>query len=258
MELKNLHLYLYSYFHYFVLAGVLIFFVFLYLGYDEMQQREVLEEDEIDNIKKKWDHWFDSDLKTDTKENFKEKEETKKNTKKKIEKPDILEIDEEEEKKNHKKREGAKDIFKEIGKFFKKIDKVFKDIGSFFKKFPKMMSGLLKKAGDAVKKGIITPMMNFFAKITKPILTIFGYVECGIKKIGSFFVCSKWYLLQLIGIIIYFPYRMLFFFSDTVSIEKQLWYYVYYLDSIFHDITGAHFAHFPDDVNNLCYKCKKR
>lgn len=131
---------------------------------------------------------------------------------------EILEIDEEEDKKNHKKREGAKNIF----------------------------------------AAILKPIKGLFDKITKPIRTIFDAIECGVQKIENLFVCAKWYLLQLLGIILYFPYHILFYIFGFTSFENTIWKYVYRGDNIVFNFTGFHFAHFSDDVNNLCYNCCRR
>lgn len=139
----------------------------------------------------------------------------KKETKKETLEVEILEVDEEEDNKNHKKREGAKDIF-------------------------------------AV---ILKPIKGLFDKITKPIIYIFDSVECGVKKIESLFVCAKWYLLHLLGIILYFPYHALFYLVGFTKYENMAWKYIYQGDSIFYNLTGYHFAHYSDEVTNLCYNC---
>lgn len=254
MEIKNFH----SQFYVIIFTVILLFLVILYLGYDDMKNRQASGEDVIGNNRRKWMKRFQKKNpylnEQDEIENFKDTKKEEENAEEKDTKketPDILEIDEEEDKKNDKNREGAKDIFKEIGKFFKKI-------GDFFKKFPKMMSGLLKKAGDAVKKGIITPMTKFFGKIIGPILDIGDAVECGIHKIENIFTCSKWYLLQLLGIILYFPYHILFYITGFTRFEDMMWSYVNYGDRLFYNYTGYHFAHYQDDVVNLCYICCKK
>ena len=228
MEIKDFQILL--------LAGVLLFCGILYLGFDELKRKEALGEP----IQRSWNKMFENPFLEKETENFKEKKETKEkkepkeNKEPKEEKEnlevEILEVDEEEDKKNHKKREGAKDIFAGIKKAFNKV-------------------------GDTIKKGIIKPIAGWFNKIIKPIIYIFDSVECGVKKIENLFVCAKWYLLQLLGIILYFPYHILFYLVGFTRYEKMLWKYIYQGDSIFFNLTGFHFARYSDEVTNLCYIC---
>lgn len=224
MEIKEIHILLFS--------GVLIFCGILYLGFDELKRKETLGEP----IQRTWNKGFENPFSEKETENFKEKkepkEETKKNSKKEKEtlEVEILEVDEEEDNKNHKKREGAKDIFAGIKKAFTKV-------------------------GDTIKKGVLKPIAGWFNKIIKPIIYIFDSVECGVKKIESLFVCAKWYLLQLLGIILYFPYHALFYLVGFTKYENMAWKYIYQGDTIFYNLTGYHFAHYSDEVTNLCYNC---
>jgi hypothetical protein len=230
MEIKD--------FQYLFFIGILIFCIVLYLGYNEMKYREALGEDVYGEIDKKWLQVKNPYLDDENIENFEDEEfDTEDDTEddQKSEE-NTIEIDEEEDKKKSKKREGAKNIFSGIKKG---IDKSF------------------KKAGDSITKNVLKPITGFFKIIIKPILYIFDSVECGVHKIENIFVCMKWYLLQLFGIILYFPYRILFYLTGTTSVEKTMWNAIEKGDSIFHDFTGYHFAHYQDDVTNLCYKCCK-
>ena len=219
MEIKD--------FHYPILFGILIFFFVIFLGRDEFIRRESLGEDVMGDIKKKWLNFGKKENFEDEKDEKDEKEdENFEDDEKEDEKPDTIEIDEKEDKKKTKKREGAANI----GNIFKKI-------------------------GKGIIKSIIGPMTKFFKVITRPILYIFGFVLCGFSKIVNIWVCAKWYVFNMILVILYFPYSMLFYLTGTKKIENTIWGSIYYVDSIFHDLTGYHFAHFPDDVVKLCYKC---
>lgn len=228
-----------KYFQCLIFIGILIFCFVMYLGYDDMKMREASGEDVTGNNERKWMKWFEIKnpyLDEENIENFEDKEiDTEEDEQKKSEE-NTIEIDEEEDKKKTKKREGAKSIFSGIKKG---IDKSF------------------KKAGDAITKSILKPITGFFNIIIKPILYIFDSVECGVHKIENIFVCFKWYLLQMIGVIIYFPYRIIFYLTGLTRVEKSIWKMVDKGDSFFYDFTGYHFAHFQDDVTNLCYKCCK-
>lgn len=227
-----------KYFQYLIFIGVLIFCFVMYLGYDDMKKREASGEDVMGNNERKWMKRFEIKnpyLDEEKIENFEDKEiDTEEEEDEQKLEENTIEIDEEEDKKKTKNREGAKNIFSSIKKG---IEKSF------------------KKVGDGITKSILKPMTGFFKILTKPILYIFDSVECGVKKIENLFVCAKWYLLQLLGIILYFPYHILFYLIGFTSYEKMLWKYIYRGDTIFFNLTGFHYAHYSDEVTNLCYKC---
>lgn len=222
-----------KYFQCLIFISVLIFCFVMYLGYDDMKKREASGEDVMGNNERKWMKWFEIKnpyLDEENIENFEDKEDddiskSEENT---------IEIDEEEDKKKTKNREGAKNIFSGIKKG---IEKAF------------------KKIGDAITKNVLKPITGFFKVITKPILYIVDSVECGVQKIENIFVCAKWYLLQLLGIILYFPYHILFYLIGFTYYENMFWKYIYRGDTIIFNLTGFHYAHYSDEVTNLCYKC---
>ena len=128
-------------------------------------------------------------------------------------------------------------------------------ISKAFNKIGKSITNAFKKIGKDIVSKIIKPMTNFFGKITKPIMTVFTYISCGFNKIKNIFVCFKWYLLEMIGKIYYFPIHLICEFMKITDMEDEIWKMIYTADYYFHEYTDYHFAHYPDDVIKLCYKC---
>ena len=93
------------------------------------------------------------------------------------------------------------------------------------------------------------------------------FVTCTISKITHLPQCFLWYGLDTAGWIFYLPFRFLFWLLDEllfsgrstiVKAEHDAWEYMYKFDNyIYYGLnTGVHIFHFPDSVNNTCFKCK--
>jgi len=252
MEIKEFHNHLITGIVIFGVVFLVIFCFILYLGYEEVNKKELLNDYEIEDIKNKWMDWFqikkenfeDKEEEKPEPENFEEEEEEEE-TKEKPE-PENFEEEEEEKETENKKYKKRKYRLKEgaSNPIAKAFDKIGKSITNAFKKIAK----------DIISK-IVKPMTKFFGKITKPILTVFTYVSCGFNKIKNIFVCFKWYLLEMIGKIYYFPIHLICVFMKITDMEDEIWKLIYTADYYFHEYSGYHFAHFPDDVIKLCYKC---
>lgn len=244
----------------FVIIFLVIFCFVLYLGYEEVNKKESLYDNEIEDIKNKWMNWFqikkenfdDQEEETNTEdkhepENFEEEKETEEKETEEKPEPENFEEETEEteeeipEKKKKKKKYKLKEGMNPISKAFNKIGK--------------SITNAFKKIGKDIVNKIIKPMTNFFGKITKPILAVFKYISCGFNKIKNIFVCFKWYLLEMIGKIYYFPIHLICEFMKITDIEDEIWKMIYTADYYFHEYTDYHFAHYPDDVIKLCYKC---
>jgi hypothetical protein len=138
-----------------------------------------------------------------------------------------------------------------IGKF---------DMGGAFKK----MGGSFKKIGGEFKKvgGFFKKIFDFFKKIGQAFRAIGTNIKCGFDKIVTLPDCMKWYMLEILGKILYFPITfMLWVFTragypELKQGEKFVWSNMEKIDKMIHSNMGFHIIHFPDDVVNKCYKCK--
>lgn len=86
-------------------------------------------------------------------------------------------------------------------------------------------------------------------------MSVFGYFGCAVGKIETLPMCTKWYFFDMIGQILYCPFKFLFWFTGTTAIETMIWDTIYSIDTIVYTMSGVHFAHFPDSVVNTCYNC---
>lgn len=104
---------------------------------------------------------------------------------------------------------------------------------------------------------------NKFVTLIKCIITyfsdlyysIFSYLQCGLIMLYNFPYCIGFYLLQIIGYIIYFPFQIVIWLLNLKELENNIFKYINYINNIFVNTTGVSILNFPQSVQNKCYKC---
>lgn len=96
---------------------------------------------------------------------------------------------------------------------------------------------------------------------------IFGITNffCGMKLMGNFTSCAFYYILEIIGAILYLIPMLVFMVLDWLSgeskmgssIENTIWYYLEKLDRYTIDQFGFHVIHFSKSVRDKCYNCRR-
>lgn len=94
---------------------------------------------------------------------------------------------------------------------------------------------------------------------------IFGISNffCGMKLMGNFTSCAFYYLLEIIGAILYLIPMLVFMVLDWLSsgmgsnIENKIWFYLEKLDRYTIDNIGIHVIHFSKSVREKCYNCRR-
>ena len=151
---------------------------------------------------------------------------------------------------------------------FKKAGGALKNAG---KKIKDGVEGAVNKVKDGVTKGfkqmtgffknILNTLKNFINAVKNFFLWLGDCVKCGVQKIKSLPQCMIWYLLDLIGKIIYIPFFLLFLFIRTitdVNVENMIWNVIETIDSYINSFAGFHLIYFPSEVIKKCYKCNIR
>jgi hypothetical protein len=128
--------------------------------------------------------------------------------------------------------------------------------GNPFSKLGNSIKKNFKSAGKQITKNILKPITKFFKYIGDVFLSIFSYLECGAQKIGKLPQCMGWYLLEVLGHILYLPFAFFFWLFSLQSIEKMIWNVLEDIDCFFYASTGYHLIHYSDSIINKCYKCK--
>jgi hypothetical protein len=116
------------------------------------------------------------------------------------------------------------------------------------------MSGFAKGALQLTMfAGKVFLFFNFFGKV---LLWCFFNVTCGLEWFMNFRQCFFWYLLEIIGNILYLPINFLVWILPTLKpIERMLWQLLTDIDCSIFGILGFHVIHYSEDVLKRCYKC---
>lgn len=87
------------------------------------------------------------------------------------------------------------------------------------------------------------------------------HLECFFKILRNLPVCIFFYVLDMLGQLIYLPIRLglwavLFTIGlNLYPIEKGAWDIIYKVDCFVHETAGIHIAHWPDNIIDDCYNC---
>lgn len=127
------------------------------------------------------------------------------------------------------------------------IKDIFLGLAREFQEFPQGAYYL------AVHAAIFTQYLGVFA---------FTNLFCAMQMIQNLTSCFFWYALDIFGKILYLvPQVFILFFTflgvPARDVETQIWDGLESLDRIVVDATGYHLIHFPKDVRDRCYNCKR-
>ena len=156
--------------------------------------------------------------------------------------------------------ENASKSFKNIGKKNEDLGKKLKLVGDGLEK---IFRGSLAKAPVAVGKGLkrgLDDAGDLFAWVGG---FIFSYLTCGIQYIENLHRCIFYYSLDVVGKLFYFPVTFMLWLSwefgktDLYDFHDKIWNTIYAIDKDFYGTFGFHFAHYPDNIKNMCYNCKR-
>jgi len=95
-------------------------------------------------------------------------------------------------------------------------------------------------------------------KIVKPVMTIYNNVICAVKLISRAQKCMVYYLLDMIGYILYFPFMIFFWMFALQSIEREIFKGLDTIDSTVYGAFGFHIFRYPNSLMNDCYRCKNK
>jgi hypothetical protein len=89
-----------------------------------------------------------------------------------------------------------------------------------------------------------------------------SWMMCLFKNISNMQTCIFYYLLEAIGQILYLPFRITFWLAyqlkfNVYPYETQLWDGVEYVDKIVLKALGFHISHYPKNIRDQCYNCKR-
>ena len=91
---------------------------------------------------------------------------------------------------------------------------------------------------------------------------VFTNLFCAMQMIQNFTSCFFWYALDIFGKILYLvPQVFILIFSlfgiPAREMEKNIWDALESVDRSVVDMSGYHLIHFPKNVRDRCYNCKR-
>ena len=98
--------------------------------------------------------------------------------------------------------------------------------------------------------------------ITFGIAFIITNVICAVKSIQNFYFCFIFYILDFLGQLAYLPVRLLlfcasYFMVGIYSYESKFWNKIEALDRMIFASIKFHIAHYPKQIRDKCYNCKR-
>lgn len=87
------------------------------------------------------------------------------------------------------------------------------------------------------------------------------YLKCTVKILSNSLECLPFYIIDIIGQILYIPVRVtLWAFNTFLKInlyhtEKKIWKGLLDIDKFLYTYTGIHIVKYPANIRNNCYTC---
>jgi hypothetical protein len=158
-------------------------------------------------------------------------------------------------------RKALRAPFRPITKFIQRVGKAFRGLGNGFATFGRALGELFTEVPLGLWYFLVQIMI--FIQITGEY--VFTRMACGVEKIETFGDCFFYYMLDLIGKILYlvlitFPIWIIEFVSagciPARKVEKRVLQYFETIDRCIFDMFGFHIIHFSKSVRDKCYGCR--
>ena len=103
---------------------------------------------------------------------------------------------------------------------------------------------------------------DFFDGIFTLMTFAISWLMCLFKNITNLQACMFYYLLEIVGVIFYLPFRVTLwvlsqFHIDLYDLETQFWDGIEYIDEVVLNYAGFHVSHYPKNIREQCYNCRR-
>jgi hypothetical protein len=142
----------------------------------------------------------------------------------------------------------------------------FKELGERFKNLGLGVNNIFKGVGEEFE-GVIEGTGIFIEDILNLVITSYIFlgsnIICGIYFLGNIKECFIYYILQMIGTLLYLPVRIFVWFFKTINIVNlqpvldKIWEIMEKIDIIIYKYFKFHIIHFPKSVREKCFVCKR-
>lgn len=152
--------------------------------------------------------------------------------------------------------------------FFSDLGRIFKQITRIFSAIPKVGYGTLEIAGGVgqtvatAPAGIYLTWVQLVIFIQTVWVFAFTNLNCAMRMMNNASYCAFFYILDVVGQIIYLIPRLIIFVLNLVGMpasqwEKGIWDFLEDIDKWFIDRIGIHIIHFPKSIRETCFNCRR-
>jgi hypothetical protein len=150
----------------------------------------------------------------------------------------------------------------DIGEFFGKISKFFSIPGNVGASLGEIFEGVANEFAG-VPQGVWLGALDisvFVQYIWEFFITNF---TCGMKLLKNIQYCAIYYILDVLGQILYLPFRIIFWVVEKLipgsgsKIENAIWGNLDLVDRWTIKNLGFHIIHFSKPIRDMCYNCKR-
>ena len=126
-----------------------------------------------------------------------------------------------------------------------------------------IFTGLFVTEVDGLGEGLKKAFTNIGDLLKWSGHFVFSYITCGVQYIQNLHRCILFYCFDAFGQIIYMPIRLIlwfmktFLFRDIYPLETKIWGYLEEADQYIYYYTGVHISHYPKNIRDSCYNCKR-
>jgi hypothetical protein len=146
-----------------------------------------------------------------------------------------------------------------VGAFFDQLGKRFKNFGDGIRDIFLGIGDTFDGVGASLKLGFgdIGILLEYI------FVFIGSYIGCAVYFLTNLKGCIFYYLIEVIGQLLYLPIRIIvWIFKKVIKVNLQpmldkFWTLMEKLDRKLYKIVGFHIIHYPRQVRDKCYVCKR-
>jgi hypothetical protein len=143
------------------------------------------------------------------------------------------------------------------------INKVVQKMTNIGKGLEKIFKGLFVDEMQGLGKGLEIGFHDIGEFMFWGSQFIFTYIICGLQFLQNMHKCIFYYTLDVFAKILYSPIDIINWIAwewagqDLYTGQEKMWNTIYWIDDEFYNTMGFHFAHYPKNVADMCYSCKR-
>lgn len=152
-------------------------------------------------------------------------------------------------------------MFAAIGRFIKKVGRLFTAIAQIGYGLGEIVYGVGKELGEA-PVGIYLTWVQIVIFIQTLWMFAITNFNCAMRMMNNASYCAFFYILDVLGQILYLIPRLLIFVLNLMGLpakewEKGIWDFLEKVDMWCIDNIGIHIIHFPKSIRDTCFTCRR-